>query len=216
MLALTSDKAHAVQINMRDHCDLSLARATLEFALRHERAVLGTSTAVIVPGFQAKDSMFNAVASVAPPIHEAHKVKHPKLHDVTYRVYPAFVCEFSGRETALEARLRNAKMIDPADLRREAVPVVRIRYVNSITKGRTIGNQRGLDNPSVLYAELGKLDHAPDSFVEFENYLGEVRKVTWDDGFIWWEGNRTRRMEHREVLDRAKRFVLHGEESDAA
>jgi len=213
---MTSDGNHAFQVNTRDYFDADLVRSTLAFALDHHREVLAAAPLAILPGFSPKGSAFDTVVAIAPSVHEEHKFEYPNLHEVTYSVYPTYRCEFSGSETHKEVAVRDAKMVDSANLRREPAPVVRLRYINSKTQGRTLGEKRGLASPSVLFAEIRKLENAPASFIEFENYLGQIRKVTWEDGFILWNGSELRKMKQRELISWVQQFILHGVKDSSA
>jgi hypothetical protein len=185
-------------------------RSALAFGLKHEAQVLSAAPLAIVNALSAQETKFDTVVAAAPSIHELHKVENPPLHDVTYRIFPAYRCEFSGRETPKEAVLRMAKMVDPANLDREPQPVVRIRYLNPRTKGRTLGDRRGLITPMVVFGEVKKLENTPDGFVEFENYLGQVRKVTWQGGFNLWNEDRSERVELEALLEWIRKFILQG------
>lgn len=213
VLALCADGRHALQINIREHFDEELVRATLAFALQREADILAAQSFVVLPGFNSPGRGFEVVAALAPPLHEFHKAEHPQLHAMTYRVYPAYRCEFSGRETPKEALLRTAKMIEPANLKRAPRPLVRLRYSNTRTRGRSLGDKRGVANPSVLFTEISKLENASGSFVEFENYLGQVATVTWAIDFLVQSEGRKRDMNKDEVRAWAERFILYGLES---
>lgn len=216
VLALTSDGMHAFQMNTRDYFDADVVRSVLAFALQHEAAVCAASPIALFNGFVASESNFDTVIAVSPAVHQLHKAERPELHAVTIRVFPAYRCEFSGLETQKEAQLRCSKMIDPANLKRDPNPLVRIRYENTRTRSRTLGDNRGIDNPSVLLLELKELENSPGSFVEFENYRGEVRKVTWHDGFLLWDGNDLQKIDYQALLDWSKRFIRYGAEHSNA
>lgn len=209
VLVTTYDGQHALQVSTRDMFNAELVRASLAFALQNESAVCAANPIAVLSGFSSPDKRFDTVIAVAPVIHELHKAERPLLHDATFRIFPAHHCEFSGRETSKEAMLRIAKMIDPANLKRDPQPLVRLRYLNTKTKGRTLGKNRGIDSPKVLISEIKKLVNALASFVEFENYLGEIRKVTWqEDGYVLWNGDESKLIELPELLDGIQRFLV--------
>lgn len=211
VLVLTSDGRHALQVNTRDHFDAGVVRSVLTFCLAHEALALKANPLTILKGFSAQGTKFDIAVSAAPEVHQFHKTERPALHEVTYRVFPAYRCEFSGRETPKEAVLRMAKMVDPANLTRKPEPVVRLRYLNPRTKGRTLGENRGLADPMVLFGEVERLENTPGGFVEFENYLGQVRKVTWNGGFLFWNGDRAESLKKEDLLERIHKFILEGE-----
>ena len=125
-------------------------------------------------------------------------------------MFPSYHCEYSGNETPKELTLRNAKLVDPANLQRDPIPVVRLRYSNTRTKGRTLGDKRGLDNSAVLFGEIKKLANSAGSFVEFENYLGQTRMVTWDQRYLLWDKDKAQQIALDALLDWVKQFLLDG------
>jgi hypothetical protein len=210
VMAVMSDGRHAVQMNTREMFDEDLARAVLSDALAHERQILSSKSLAILTDFNCQPFAFDCLIALAPAIHDAHKAKDPALHEVTYQVFAAYRCEFSGRETAKELVLRN-KMVDSANIRRQPQPEVRLRYENTKTQGRTLGKGRGIDTPSALFAEIKKLVNAPGSFIEVENYLGEVAAVTWDRTYLLWKGDVSTSMSPAQVNAWVQVFILYGE-----
>ena len=65
----------------------------------------------------------------------------------------------------------------------------------------------------VLFREVKKLENTPDGFVEFENYLGQVRKVTWQGGFVLWNEDRSEGVELEALLEWIRKFILEGVEN---
>ena len=219
VLALTGDGQHALQTNARESFDADLVRALIAFALAHEREILAAPTLAVLPGFSAPGFSFDAVAAAAPAVNRMHKADFPELGVVTLAVFPAYGCEFSGRETPEELRYRYYKPLDTANLRREPCPVMRMRYENPRTRGQSIGPKRGLDLPRVLLSGLTKLVDAPGAFVEFENYLGEVRRATWehDGGLTLWHGDQPPQpVALPDLLAWTEHFLSHGTEEARA
>ncbi|MFF1958406.1 hypothetical protein ACFVWX_15620 [Streptomyces sp. NPDC058220] len=75
------------------------------------------------------------------------------------------------------------RMLRPAVTSRMPSPYLRMRYENRKTGGGSVGPARGLATPDILLRELGYLEGALGSFVEFENFRGEVRRIEWDG--VW-------------------------------
>lgn len=200
---VTNDGQHAFQINSRNSYDEGLIRAALKFALQHEKEIIEAPTFAVIRGFKHPGANFNTIIGIGPTIHELNKTEFPDLYPITFRIIPAFENEFSGRETPIEVRLRTAKMINPADLKREAVPLARIRSLNTRTKLRTLGNERKIDSPTTIFPQIKSLENTSDSFVEFENYRGEVAKVTWDKEYNLSAGDKSRSI----TLDQLKPWI---------
>ena len=219
VLALTGDGQHALQTNVREGYNTGLVHATLAFALSHEEKILTAPVLTVLPGFSVACGAFDTVVAAVPVVSQLHATEHPELSVVTYAVFPVYRGEFSGRETPEEARYRKSKLVDNADLRREPRPVVRMRYANPRTQGGSIGPKRGQAKPQNLFAELAKLVNAPGGFVEFENYLGEVRKATCErDGglTLWHDAHRPQPVDLPALLAWTEGFLRHGTEEARA
>ncbi|WP_328929883.1 hypothetical protein OG429_38415 [Streptomyces sp. NBC_00190] len=75
-------------------------------------------------------------------------------------------------------------MLRPTIVSRPPAPYLRMRYENTRTTGGSVGPSRGFTTHDVLLRELGLLEGAPGSFVEFENSLGEVWNVEWNGSWL--------------------------------
>jgi hypothetical protein len=215
-LALTADGTHALQLNSRDELDLALVVAVLAFARDHTDIVLAAAPLAVVEGFTSPSATpYDTVAAAIPAVHRYLEYDHPQLNDVTYAVFPAYRCEFSGLETQQEATYRFDNMIDSADLRRPPSPWVRMRYDNPKTGMGSIGPNLGIASADRLMEELSNLEHADNAFVEFENFRSERRHVFWSDGLRFAHGDPTRTIEMVELLAWAHRFVYEGIDSAA-
>ncbi|WP_234534069.1 hypothetical protein [Streptomyces shenzhenensis] len=104
---------------------------------------------------------------------------------MTTIVFPAYRCEFSGRETLEEAEARYHRMLPTADIGRGPVPFLKTRFDNPRTGGGSSNPGRALARPEVLLAEIPELRDAPGRFVEYENRVGDVRRVQWDRNGTW-------------------------------
>ncbi|MEU9548102.1 hypothetical protein AB0D88_03520 [Streptomyces werraensis] len=210
--AVTADGNRLLQTNQRGRHDEDLARAVLAFARQHEEALIGEGRPIAaVHGFSAAGYAFDAVAAVAPEVHCHHKTQNPDLTAVTYIVFPAFATEVSGRESPEEAQARYQKMLSPAEIGRDAVPFLKMSYDNPRTGGGSANDGRALAYPRTLRQEIPQLEGSPGGFVEWENRVGEVWRVAWDQGWALCGGEE----EHRglsldEVLDFADTTLLVG------
>src|SRR5262245_6543823 len=98
-LALTAEGSHAIQLNCRDVLDLNLVVAVLAFARARTEAVLTAAPFAVLEGFTSPSAApFNSVAAVIPAVGRYQEFDHPDLNEVTYAVFPAYRCEFSGLE----------------------------------------------------------------------------------------------------------------------
>ncbi|WP_151479664.1 hypothetical protein [Streptomyces albicerus] len=185
--ALSRDRRHLFQINARDSYDAPLVHAILAAARESDAQILSSDALLrAIPEFNHPGRRFEVLAAARPGVHRYHEVQHPELQQVTWAIFPGYECEFASpaRYSPEDARESFIRFLTPADLGREAVPFLRIRYDNTVTKGGTDGPDGVLAKPETLFRELKLLDGAPGSFVEFENFRGQVFRVEWK-GF--WE-----------------------------
>ena len=183
--AVTAEGRRLLQTNQRGRRDEELARAVLAFARQHEEPLIGEGRPIAaVRDFSAPGYAFDAVAATAPEVHGHHKARNPDLTAVTYIVFPAFETEVSGRESLEEAQARYQKMLSPAEIGREAVPFLKMRFENTRTSGGSTNPGRALTYPRMLRQEVPQLKGAPGGFVEWENRVGEAWRVTWDGEWV--------------------------------
>ncbi|MER6820496.1 hypothetical protein [Streptomyces sp. AC04842] len=183
--AVTAEGRRLLQTNQRGRRDEELARAVLAFARQYEEPLIGKGRPIAaVRGFSAPGYAFDAVAATAPEVHGHHKARNPDLTAVTYIVFPAFETEVSGRESLEEAQARYQKMLSPAEIGREAVPFLKMRFENTRTSGGSTNPGRALTYPRMLRQEVPQLKGAPGGFVEWENRVGEAWRVTWDGEWV--------------------------------
>lgn len=201
--AVTADGRRLLQTNQRGRRDEELARAVLAFARQHEESLLGEGRPIAaVGGFSAAGYDFDAVAATAPEVHGHHRTRNPDLTAVTYIVFPAFDTEVSGRESLEEAQARYRKMLSPAEIDREAVPFLKMRFDNPRTGSGSTNPGRALAHPRMLRQEIPQLEGTPGGFVEGENRTGKVWRVSWDQGWVLRVAEKERRgLSLDEVLD---------------
>lgn len=175
----------AFQVNCLDSFDEILVRSVLEFSRTQRLDVVARGAPLAtVPGFQCEPYGFDVVASASPVVHGYHAAREDSLNEVVIAVFPAFMCEFSGMETVDEAKSRFKRMLHPSVMSRTPSPYLRMRYENTRTGAGSVGSSRGFTTPDVLLRELRLLEGAPESFVEFENFKGDVWRVEWQrDGW---------------------------------
>lgn len=203
--ALTSDGTRLFQTNQRGKHDESLARAVLTFARDHEKQLIGGGRFIgYAAGFELPGYTFDAVAAAVPDVHGHHRAQNPDLTAVTYIVFPAYACEFSGRETLAEAEARYTKMLHPAEIGREAVPFVKMSFDNPRTGGGSNNPGRALTYPRILLQEIPQLENSPGGFVEYENREGNVWRIEWDGTWLLSAESGRREMSLEEVLSFAE------------
>ncbi len=82
---------------------------------------------------------------------------------------------------------------------------------NATTGVRSLSSQRKLADDSVLFQEIPKLENAlPGSYIEFENYLGQARKITWDNDFVLWDVDSQQKMKVDLLIKQAQSLILRG------
>jgi hypothetical protein len=218
-LALTTDGAHAVQMNIRGEADEELMISVLSYAREHSAEVLAAVPFAVLEGFTppAKSEVyFDTVAAAIPGVLTYQK-KQPALTDVTYAVFPAYRCEFSGRETQQEAVDRVGKFMRVADIRRMATPFLKLRYDNPKTGGGTIGTQMGLDHVETLMRELRYLEGADGAYIDFENFRSRQRRAYWKDGLWLADGPEAegRQFELTDLLAWTHQFIFEGTDDES-
>ncbi|MEV0257668.1 hypothetical protein AB0H82_25845 [Streptomyces sp. NPDC050732] len=178
--ALSADRGYLLQVTVRGANDEGLVREILQFGRERSSEFVGAASHLAsLEGFQHEGSSFDAVGVAAPTVHGYHANDNPELSTLTYALFPAYRVEFSGRETEEEAWARFRKMLRPTQLDRDAVPFVKMRYDNTRTRSRSIGSELRFAHYATLERELGLLDSAEGSFVEWENRHGQVRRAEW-------------------------------------
>lgn len=184
-LAMDPDGRWAYQMNSLDVHDGGLTRAVLAFARHHQLGRGRDARPLTVrSGFSYGAYRFDAVAAASPTVHGYHHGRNEALNEVVSAVFPAYGCEFRGDENLEEAVLRFKRMLRPTLMSRLPVPYLRMRYENTRTGSGSVGTSRGFSTQDVLLRELGLLEGAHGSFVEFENSHGEVRRVEWDGSWL--------------------------------
>ncbi|MGP3952379.1 hypothetical protein [Streptomyces sp. 7N604] len=177
--ALSADGKRLLQLSARESYREDLAVAALEFAREHEEEIFAQNSFLgAAEGFKAPGYRFDTVAAAAPEVHEFYEFENPALNPLVRVVFPAYACEFSGREELKEAVTR-FQMLRPNILDREPVPFLKMRYANTKTGGRSTNPGRGFTELRRLVEELGWMDGGAGSFVEFENRHGNVWRVEW-------------------------------------
>ncbi|MEU7648373.1 hypothetical protein [Streptomyces huasconensis] len=202
--ALSADREHLLQVNVRGAHNEDLVREMLAFGRERSSEFVGTGVQMCaLEGFRHEGSPFDAVGVAAPKVHGYHANENPELNAVTYALFPAYHTEISGRETEEEAWGRFRKMLQPNKLDRAPVPFVKMRYDNTRTRSHSTGNERGFAQVSTLQRELGLLDGAEGSFVEWENRHGQVRRAEWTGGVcaVTFDGQERREMTVAELQE---------------
>jgi hypothetical protein len=217
-LALTPDRAHAIQINFMGALEADLAVSVLSFARDRSGEVLSAAPFAVLEGYTPPASsgvFFDTVAAAIPAVHRYHELEEPELNEVTYAVFPAYRCEFSGRETQKEAEDRFDKMIDVADMQRLPTPWVRMRYDNPKTGGASVGSELGLTWPDNLTSQLRQLDGAEGAYVDFENFQNKRRRASWSGELLLADGDDARPIGMTDLLIWTHQFIFEGIDSES-
>jgi hypothetical protein len=157
---------------------------------------------------------FAQVVSLSPNIHPVNHVEYPLLHVVTFAVFPAYQCEFTGSESDEELKLLYSKLVQPANTKRTPKPLVRIRFKNSRTGVRSVGSKLGLTTYESLVTELQELRNADQSFVEFENYQKSRVTVEWNKGYVWKDTSGAHRITKADLMKRTESLIFQGQETN--
>lgn len=183
--ALSDDPELAFQINFTDSFDADLACAVIGFARDGSLQEAGRRVPLTVTGGFAHDTAgFDAIATASPSVHGYYIGRNDVLNEHVVAVFPAYLCEISGTESTEEAVHRFKRMLHPTVMSRSAVPFLRMRYENTRTGARSIGDSRGFTTWDVLLRELELLADSPESFVECENVRADVRLIRWNGAWM--------------------------------
>lgn len=162
--------------------DADLLLQVLRFAREHEEEVTQAVPLAVVGGFKHPGYGFDVIVSAAPPVHRLNAAASPDLHNRTYAVYPAYKCEFSGREDVAEAQERWNRIVPLTQFGRQPAPALKAWYS---LDGDVVDTSR-LD---AFYPRLETLPALMDrlqdgGFVEFENFAGERCRVLNQSGTL--------------------------------
>lgn len=205
-VALSSDERAVFQMTCRDTYPAALVRDVMSFARHHEATLLAAAPMTHVEGFDVAGHGFDSVGAVIPAVAEANKDR-PELSAVTYLLFPAWKCEFSGAETEPEAYSR-LRMVDAANPKREPMPFLKMRFDNG--HSHTVGDERLLTKPDFFAKELSAMaEGSRKSFIEAENFRGEIRTITYDDGYVIGDGDT--RLSADEVEAWSRKYLTEGD-----
>lgn len=207
-VALSQDGKHAFHSYAHDSYDAGLARAIMLFCRAHDTELIAPRPLVVAEGFAYDGYGFDAVVAVSPAVHK-YDADKPDVHEATHAVFPAYRCEFSGRETEDEAAYRYARAAgaQPTRWRRDPNPYLKVRLRSA--SGRAIPD-RGFVTPARLAQELAELPRRAEGFVEFENFEGRVWLVRWDDAYVVTGDGEARRMDLDDVVTFATEVLRRG------
>jgi hypothetical protein len=163
-----------------DHPDAF--RRVVDFA-RTLPPVRFTAPVVTAPGFSAPGYAFDTLAIARRDVYDYDENEFPDLSAVSLVVFPAYASEFSGRESAADARYLVTRARQISELCRKPVPFLKVKYRNPAVGGATAGAERHFMPFDALQREIRQLDGVTDAYVEFETCTGAVWRITWSDGF---------------------------------
>ncbi|WP_165989748.1 hypothetical protein [Streptomyces sp. YIM 98790] len=175
---LTEDGSRLLQFHFRGPGDEQMVRSITAFARAHGAELTAADPIAAVSGFRCEGRPFDTVAALAPVIAKPYSYERPELTPHVYVMYPGYACEFADGQTEAET-LAKERFADPGALDRKPVPFVRMRFRNDRTGAGSMGDERGVARPDVLWHELAELENSP-GFVEFENRRRQVWRVEWD------------------------------------
>lgn len=185
---LAPDGEHAFELCAMDSWNEDLARAVLAFAVEHADELLGGDAFLTpVSGFKSTTEKFDTVSSISTDVFQYDHDDVPELAEATVAVFPAWHFEFSESATLDEAKVQieDANGLNITVWDRKPLPFHRLRYINEKTQSRTRGTERKISTRDMYLRYLADLENTDEnSFVEFENRLGEAWHVTWHDG-LW-------------------------------
>lgn len=206
--ALSNDPERAFQINFIDSFDADLACAVIEFARDAAlQDVSRRSPLTATGGFSFGATGFDAIATASSPVHGYYAGRSEVLNEHVVAVFPAFLCEISGSESAEEAVHRFKRMLHPTIMNRRPVPFLRMRYENIRTGAGSVGGLRGFTTWDVLLRELNLLEGSTESFVECENVHADVRLIRWEGDWNVTGGDVTQVLEQGQLKDWATSFL---------
>ncbi|MDN3272531.1 hypothetical protein [Streptomyces sp. MA15] len=184
-LALDEEGDRLYQVNTLDSFNEELVREVLLFSRNHPMDPSGSGEAVTVtPGFSCEGYRFDVIAAVPSAVHGYYAGRDERLNEAVTAVFPAYRCEFSGSESIKEIMYRFHRMLRASTMTRPPVPFLRMKHENSKTGGGSVGSSRGFTTPDVLLNELKLLEGAPGSFVEYENFQGDIWRIEWDGSWV--------------------------------
>ncbi len=105
------------------------------------------------------------------------------------------------------------EFVSTLDWNRQISPKILMRYDNSKTRAKSIGSKRGLANQTTLFRELQNLIGAEGSFVEVENYQGQLCLITTENEhfkIVTEDSTKNKTIERADIGEFIRNFLIEG------
>lgn len=157
-------------LSARTDCfDERLAKQICFWAMKHEEEVDPTRPIQLVKEFYSDTALFDTLVILNCKVHGLFQVQSKKLHRRSLGVFPAYECEFSGKETISEIDALRNDIVPTLDWKRQKCPQIRMRFRNMLTGGGTSGKRDIFAKSELLQSVVKELPDDGNSFVEIEN-----------------------------------------------
>jgi hypothetical protein len=206
-------KEVVISVTARDFFDRTYALNIIAFVEAKLRRFSPSQPLSVLDSFQAHgDFKFDSIGMITSEAHTLFKRESPLLHPHTLVVYPMFRCEFSGKEDSETIVAMRRDFIATIDWKRPRRCKILARYRNSKTGTGTLDKHRVLENQETLFREIAELTPKEGSFIEIENYQGDVLEmiVNPDGNYrikVTSRGVFERSLSKSEIIDLTIRFL---------
>jgi hypothetical protein len=163
-------------LSLQDEYPERLLKSVLDFIANKESEIYGERPIQVLE-FGPSSANFDRIVVLGAQSHNKYKVDCPPLHPTTLVVFPAYKSEFTGKEDLNEIKVLRKDIVPTLDWKRSPSPKILLRFKNTKTGSETIGKKRKLAPERVLMNALATLTDEPGSFVEVENYEGDICNV---------------------------------------
>lgn len=195
-------------MNAVDGDHLALLGDVVAFS-REIKSLRGRLPILTFNGFSSPGYGFDTLAVPRRSVYDYDKNEFPEVSKSALVVFPAFACEFSGNEDEPEAVYRVTRAIHIATLGRDPQPYLKVKYRNQQFGGVTEGDGRHLMPFNALEREIRQLQNVGGAFVEFETFVGDVWRLSWN-GAVLVEGTVTSVLSLDAAVDFARSAVFDG------
>ncbi len=162
-------------------CSVEMAKQIL--AGNEDELISKLSAKHLVLTEQSGINRFEIVVTLSPESHDLFKTFDPSIHQNTIVAFPAYKCEFSGRENGEFVRLVRKEIVPTLEWGRAPAPQILARMNNPKTKVKSIGKGKFLEKLPQALSFIMEMADCEGSWIELQNVTGNVMMIQFKGRF---------------------------------